>query len=156
MKSGILNIIIAVIWVSLTQVLSIHNILAGLLIGFILILLFELTVKQTSYTKLILGVSLLLSHTSILFFQELTRLIYNSLLRSNVALYPHILAVDWTYLKESEKKLLLCIIAFMPNTTALNNSENTLYLHVLDTLNPENTYQKIQKHLITPLQRIYT
>ncbi|MBA4150680.1 MAG: Na+/H+ antiporter subunit E [Verrucomicrobia bacterium] len=149
MKSLLLNLTLACIWLFLSSTPSLSSFFLGFLLGFILLVLFRPVFDSASYVRRCFGLVTFL----VVFTREfvlanfmVARVV---LFRSNESVHPNFITYDITGLKSFEILLLSYCISLTPGTTTVDISEdfNTLVFHALDADSPQDVRAHIDQTL---------
>ncbi len=145
MKSLVLNLVLAVIWLFLSDEPTLSTFVIGLILGFALLAAFHGVHGSLDYIR-----------RSVAFFRYLlvfTKefLVANLLVtravlfQPNSELYPNFMTYDVTGLSDLEIMLMYYCISLTPGSAAVSLSDDsrTMIIHVLDARDPEEVRRQL-------------
>lgn len=153
MKSFLLNLVIALVWLLLSDRPSPAALAVGLLLGFVLLAAFRPLLGSEDYVRRCVGVV----RFTVLFLREFlvanVKVAAVVLFRSRATLAPNFLTYDVSDLKPMEILILCYCITLTPGTTAVEVSQDqrTLVVHALDAQQPDGVRAQIDRTLKRPL-----
>lgn len=142
----LINIVIAVTWMFLTDQWSSVGFLKGYLIGLFLLFLMRRFLPQRFYMRRVWAFLVLL----FIFLKELvlsSLIVVRQVLRPKLNIRPGIFAMQTELRSDFEITTLACLITLTPGTLTLEVSEDkrTLYIHAMDIDDAEQTIQAIKR-----------
>jgi multisubunit Na+/H+ antiporter MnhE subunit len=133
MKSLLLNLLIAIMWLLLSAEPSVTTFTLGGLMGFALLAVFHRVLGSGDYVRRVLA----LGRFALVFTREFllanARVVWTVLFRSRESLNPNFITYDVAGLKPIEILILSHCITLTPGTTAVKVTDDfqTLVVHVL-------------------------
>lgn len=151
MKSFILHLVIAILWLLLSEKPSLGSFAVGIVLGFILLYLFQAVLGGYSYVHRCLGLARYLVIFTRAFLLSSVNVALISFRRHPENLRPGFLRYDVTGLNTVETIILSYSIALTPGTTPadLEDGGKTLIVHVIDLSEPEKVENDITNILLT-------
>lgn len=134
MKSLVLNLLIAVVWLLLSAEPSVAAFALGGLMGFALLAVFHRVLGSGDYVRRVFA----LGRFALVFTREFlvanATVVWTVLFRSKESLHPNFLSYDVAGLKPFEILLLSYCISLTPGSTTVKVTDDfqTLVLHTLD------------------------
>lgn len=138
MKSFVLHLVIAILWLLLSEKPSLGSFAVGILLGFILLYLFQAVLEGYSYVHRCIGLIRYLFIFTRAFVLSSINVAMISFRRHPERLRPGFLRYDVTGLSTIEIIILSYSIALTPGTTPadLEDGGKTLVVHVIDLSHP--------------------
>lgn len=129
----LLNIIIAVLWMFLSETYTFSAFFSGYLIGILLLLLFDRMIPDVFYVSRIwkvIKLMILFSRELILSNIQILKYVY----KPQLNLQPVIFSFELTLRKNWEITLLANLITMTPGTlsVAISEDNSTLFIHAMD------------------------
>jgi multisubunit Na+/H+ antiporter MnhE subunit len=155
MRSFLVNLVIAVVWLLLSDQPSPGAFVIGLMIGFALLAAFRSILGSQDYVRRCVGVV----GFGALFLREFIvangKVAWVVLFRRRESLSPNLLTYDVSDLVPVEILILSYCITLTPGTTAVEISEDmrTLVVHALEAEDPEAIRAQIDRTLKRPILR---
>ncbi|MFN7138801.1 MAG: Na+/H+ antiporter subunit E [Limisphaerales bacterium] len=149
MKSLLLNLTIACIWLFLSTEPSVSSFFIGFVLGFVLLALFRPIFDSSDYVRRCFGFVQFL----LMFLREFVLANFMVakavLFQPRESFHPNFITYDVTGLRPFEILLLSYCISLTPGTTTIDVSEdfNTLVIHALDADSPDQIRQSIDERL---------
>jgi multicomponent Na+:H+ antiporter subunit E len=149
MRSFVLNLVVALIWLLLQAQLTILVFATGWVAGFVLIALFKPILGSDSYVRRVLAGVRFIFLFGRAFLASSWQLIVIALFRSRKSLEPRVITYDVRGLNTVEILLLSHAISLTPGTTTIDVAPDNghLVLHVLDAAHPEQVRADIDRTL---------
>lgn len=149
MKSVVINLVVATIWMLLQEQPSLGAFFLGWLAGFALLALFRPILRSDGYVRRTLGLARFLLVFAREFLLSCWQLAVVSLSRPVSRLQPRVITYDVRGLTLMEILLLSHSISLTPGTTTIDVSpeRDRLVLHVLDAPDPEAVRRGIDRTL---------
>lgn len=144
MNMYVLNILLAIIWVTVTGSASLHNLVLGFIIGAIAVALVRHQLGGTGYFSRMRRVSALF----LLFLYELMNsawTVARLVCRPHMDLAPGILRYELSLDTDSQIVLLANMITLTPGTLSVDVSDDKkyLYIHAIDCSDPDEIRRSI-------------
>lgn len=138
MKSFILNLLIAVIWLLLSAEPSVASFIVGFLLGFALLAVFHPVLGSGEYARRVFAAGRFLLVFAWEFLVANASVVWAVLLRPKASLHPNFITYDVAGLRPFEILLLSYCISLTPGSTTVQVTDDfqTLVLHTLDADNP--------------------
>lgn len=149
MRSLVLNLLVAVIWLLLQAQPSLAGFIVGFVLGFGLLALFQPVLDSRHYVRRVLGGVAFLGVFGREFLRSCVDLIRTILFRRPADLNPCFVIYDVAGLTRLEVLLLSHCISLTPgtNTVDIAHDFTRLYLHVLDSRDPAQVRAEIDRTL---------
>ena len=149
MRSLVLNLLVAVIWLLLQAQPSLSDFIVGFALGFGLLALFQPVLDSRHYVRRVLAA---LAFTGVFaweFVRSCTHLIRLILFRRSDELNPAFIIYDVSGLTHFEVLVLSQCVSLTPgtNTGDISHDFSRLYLHVLDCNDPAAERESIDNTL---------
>ncbi len=149
MKSFVLNVLIAAIWLLLSPEPSVARFALGFLLGFALLAVFHRVLGSADYARRVFA----LARFAIVFTWEFVianaKVVWAILFRTKESLHPNFITYDVTGLKPFEILLLAHCISLTPGSTTVQVTDDfqTLVLHTLDAIDPPAVRARLDRVL---------
>ncbi|MBM3879502.1 MAG: cation:proton antiporter [Verrucomicrobia bacterium] len=155
MNSFLLNLLLALVWLLLSDRPSASALAVGYALGFVLIVAFRPLLGSQVYVRRCLGLVAFLARFVREFLWANLKVALLVLGRSRASLHPNFLTYDVSDLKPTEILILSYCISLTPGTTTVQVSADfrTLILHAIDAGNPAAIRAEIDRTLKLPLLR---
>jgi multisubunit Na+/H+ antiporter MnhE subunit len=149
MKSFGLNVVVAMIWLLLSEESTPVTFGVGFLIGFVFLGVFQPILGSGHYVRAVLACSRFLLIFTREFIVANAKVIWTVLFRSKRSLHPNFLTYDVAGLTRPEILLLSYCISLTPGTTTVVVTEDyrTLIIHALDADTPDEIRASIDRTL---------
>jgi multicomponent Na+:H+ antiporter subunit E len=153
MKPFGMNLLIAVIWLLLSQEPSPVDFAFGFAVGFGLLLLFRPVLRSEAYVRRSLAFVRFLTVFLHQFVIANVKVAYAVLFRSRESLHPNFVTYDTSSLKPHEILILSYCITLTPGTTTVDIAEDfdILIFHALDADDPDQIRASIDRTLKTAI-----
>jgi multicomponent Na+:H+ antiporter subunit E len=153
MKSLIINLIIAVIWLFLSTDRTLADWIIGFIIGFLVLWIFHPVMGSRQYVRRWFALLRFLRIFLGEFLLANLNVAKAVLFQTRESLYPNFITYDVSSLTQLEILLLSYCITLTPGTTSvdLSGDSKTLIFHALDAHGPEGVRERIKRRLETPL-----
>jgi multicomponent Na+:H+ antiporter subunit E len=155
MKPFGMNLLVAVIWLLLSQEPGPVDFVFGFIVGFIMLALFRPVLRSEAYVRRSLAFIRFLA----VFLREFVianlKVAYTVLFRSRASLHPNFVTYDTSGLRPHEILILSYCITLTPGTTTVDIAEDfkVLIFHALDADNPDQIRAGIDRRLKTAILR---
>jgi len=151
MKSFLVNGVIAVIWLLLSETPSISSLIIGFLLGFALLTAFHGVLGSENYIRRSVALVRFLFVFGWEFLVANVIMAHTVLFRSKEALYPNFVTYDVSDLRRHEIMLMYYGISLTPGSAAVQVTDDfrTMIIHVLDARHPEAVRSHLDKVLKT-------
>jgi multicomponent Na+:H+ antiporter subunit E len=155
MKPFAMNLLIAVLWLLLSQEPGPIDFLFGFAVGFGLLTLFRPVLRSESYIRR----SLAFVRFMAVFLREFVianmKVAYAVLFRSRESLHPNFVTYDTSKLRPNEILILSYCITLTPGTTTVDITDDfqMLVFHALDADDPNQIRASIDRRLKTAIVR---
>lgn len=138
MKSVIINLLIAVIWLLLSPMPSIQRFAVGFLLGWVVLFLFAPLLASENYIRRCVALGRFLLVFAREFVVANINVVWIVLFRDRDDLCPNFIRYSTHGMRPSEILLLTYCISLTPGSTTVEVSEDfeTLILHVIDADDP--------------------
>lgn len=149
MKSLVLNLLIAVVWLLLNAEPSVAAFALGGLMGFALLAVFRRVLGSADYVRRVFA----LGRFALVFTWEFlvanATVVWTVLFRSKESLHPNFLSYDVAGLKPIEILLFSYCISLTPGSTTVKVTDDfqTLVLHTLDVNDADATRARLDRVL---------
>lgn len=149
MRSLVLNVLVAVIWLLLQAQPSLGAFLAGFVLGFGLLALFQPVLDSRRYVRRVLAALGFVGVFGREFLRACIDLVRLTLFKRSADLRPCFLIYDVSGLTRLEVLLLSQCISLTPgtNTVDISHDFSRLYLHVLDCRDAADVRADIDRSL---------
>lgn len=149
MRSVLINLAVAIIWMLLQGSAAPVVLLTGWVVGFVLLALFQPILGSGDYVRRAVGFGAFLLLFVWAFAVSCWQLVVVSLFRSVRSLRPRLITYDVRGLTAAEVLLLSHCISLTPGTTTVDVAADRshLLLHVLDAPDPEAVRLEIDRTL---------
>lgn len=149
MRSVVINLFVAIIWMLLQGETSLLVFVVGWLVGFALLALFRPILRSGDYVRRTIGFGRFLLVFAFAFLASCWQLIVTTLFRPVSSLHPRVITYDVRGLSLTEVLLLSHSISLTPGTTTIDvpPERDRLVLHVLDAADPEAVRNQIDRTL---------
>lgn len=149
MRSAVINLFVAMIWMLLQGETSLMVFVVGWLVGFALLALFRPILGSAGYVRRTIALVRFLAVFTRAFLESCWQLIVISLFRPVSSLRPRVITYDVRGLSLPEILLLSHSISLTPGTTTIDVApeRDHLLLHVLDAPDPEAVRDHIDRTL---------
>lgn len=149
MKSLLLNLALAVLWMLLQRALSLRGFLTGFAIGFALLVLFRPVLGSSGYLRRVLGLFVFLAVFAREYFRAAAQTLRIALFVPRRSLQPRLLRYDVQGLSRLELLLLSHTVSLTPGTVTVEiaSDHSHLLLHALDGSDPEAVRLSIDRTL---------
>jgi len=149
MRSLLLNLLVALIWLLLQTQPTIFGFVTGFALGFGLLALFKPVLNSADYTRRMLGGLAFIGLFTREFILACAQLFRLTLFARMSRLQPGFLIFDVSDLNRVEILLLSHTVSLTPGTNTVDISQDfkRLYLHVLDCRDPEAVRTGIERTL---------
>ncbi len=152
----LLNVLLAVMWATLTGQFSLVNLLAGFALGYLVLWLFRPDVRSSGYfRKPVLVVTLVLFFLKELVIANIKVAFH--VLSPHSSLHPGIVAVPLSIQRDIEIMLLSSLITLTPGSLSLDVSEDrrVLYVHTIDVDNVDAFRADIKQGFERRIQEVF-
>jgi multicomponent Na+:H+ antiporter subunit E len=155
MKAFVLNLVIAVIWLLLSQQPSTGVFFIGFALGFVMIAAFSALLDGGDYPRRCLAVTRFVAMFALDFVKANLSVARTVLFQRRESLHPDFITYDLSGMRRGEILLLSYCITLTPGTTTVSVSEDfrTLVVHALDADAPEAIRRQIDRRLRQPILR---
>jgi multisubunit Na+/H+ antiporter MnhE subunit len=149
MRSILINLAVAIIWMLLQGSAAPIVFLTGWVVGFVLLALFRPIIGSGNYVRRAFGLAAFLVLFLRAFLASCWQLVVVSLFRPVRTLRPRLITYDVRGLTLAEILLLSHTISLTPGTTTVDVAADRshLMLHVLDAADPESVRSEIDRTL---------
>ncbi len=149
MKSFVLNLLIAVIWLLLSAEPSVTVFALGFVLGFALLTAFHRVLGSADYTRRVFAVGRFLVVFAWEFLLANANVVWTVLCRSKESLNPNFITYDVGGLKPFEILLVSYCISLTPGSTTVQVTDDfqTLVLHTLDADDPPAVRARLDRVL---------
>ncbi len=149
MTSPVLNLIIALIWLALSDEPSLTTFAIGMLIGFVMLAAFHGVHGSWDYVRRVRA-CLRFVFVFIAEFLKANLVVLKAVLfQPREAFYPNFITYDVTGMNHVEIMLMYYCISLTPGSAAvsLNESFDTMIIHVLDARDPDAVRRELDEVL---------
>lgn len=155
MKPFLWNLVLAVIWVALTGTFSAGSFVAGLIVGYVVLVVAGPTVGAGGYgLRVVKTVSFLAFYLWEL-LQSNARVALD-VMRPRMRARPAFVAIPVQSLSESQITLLANLITMTPGTLSIDVSSDhsTLYIHAMFVDDPDDVRTSIERGLVRRVKEV--
>ncbi|HWL53514.1 MAG TPA: Na+/H+ antiporter subunit E [Chthoniobacteraceae bacterium] len=145
MKSLVLNLVLAVIWLFLNPEPSLSTFFIGLILGFALLAAFHSVHNSLDYIRRTLAFFRYLLVFTKEFLVANLLVLRAVLFQKNEELYPNFMTYDVTGLSDLEIMLMYYCISLTPGSAAvsLTDDKRTMIIHVFDARDPDEVRRQL-------------
>jgi multisubunit Na+/H+ antiporter MnhE subunit len=147
MKSFVLNLLIAVIWLLLSNQPSPGAFAVGFVVGFILLGVFRSVLESSDYVRRVIALGRFLFVFVGEFLAANLNVIRTVLFRSRDSLHPNFITYDVSGLRPMEILLLSYCVSLTPGSTTVKVTDDftTLVLHAIDADDPGEVRARLDR-----------
>ncbi|MFK7961548.1 MAG: Na+/H+ antiporter subunit E [Phycisphaerales bacterium] len=147
MKAFIANIGLAVAWALITDDFSTHNVVIGLVMGYVLFLLLAPAMGEgaTGYVRRVGRIAAFIAFFAREMVKANLRMVYH-VLTPHSSMSPGVVGVPLEPASDLEITLLANLVTLTPGTLSVDVSgdRRTLYVHAVDCVDPEAVRKEIK------------
>ncbi len=149
------NLLLALLWATLTGVFTVANFAAGFGLAFGVLYLTRSDAPSREY----FGRTARIARFVAIFLRELLMAnlrVARDVLSPRIRVRPAVIAIPLRARTNAEITILANMISLTPGTLTLDISEDrsTLYIHTMDVGNPDDLRRQIQDNLEAPLMEV--
>ncbi len=147
MKSFVINLLIAVIWLLLSSEPSSGVFAVGFLVGFALLGVFQSVLESPDYVRRVFALGRFLLVFAGEFLAANLNVIRTVLFRSRDSLHPNFITYDVSGLRPMEILLLSYCVSLTPGSTTVKVTDDftTLVLHAIDADDPREVRARLDR-----------